>query len=93
VAALIGSADAIVSHLDMELVEVDSRADCRGSGVRVLDDVRERFGDDKVRARLDLGYEPLRREIHRDREVETLDESIDASAEPSAGEVCRKDPM
>jgi hypothetical protein len=61
--------------------------------VRVLDDVRERFGDDKVRARLDLGREPLGREVHRDREVETLDESIDAAAEPAAGEVCREDPM
>ena len=63
------------------------------SGVRVLDDVRERLGHDEVRARLDLGGKPLGRDIDPNRQVEPCHDRVDAGPEAAAGERWGQDPV
>ena len=57
----------------------------------VLDDVRERFGHDEVGAGLDLGREPLGRQIDLHVEVEPFHDRIDPTAKPAAREVGGQD--
>ena len=90
-AAWIGAADAVVAYFDPQHLLVDHRA--HGSGLRVgmLDDVRERFGHDEVGARLDLGREPLGRQVDLHGEVEPFHDRIDPAAKPAACEVRGQD--
>ena len=67
VPARIGASDAVVANLDAERPIVHACADLGLPGVRVLDDVGERLGDDEVGARLDLRREPLGRQIDLNR--------------------------
>ena len=62
-------------------------------GVRVLDDVCQRFGHDEVRARLDLGRKPLGRDIDSNRQVEPCHDRVDAGPEATVGEHCGQDPV
>src|SRR4051794_13483688 len=48
-----GAADAVVADLDAQRVAVDRGGDPGAVGVRVLDGVRQRLGDDEVGGRLE----------------------------------------
>jgi hypothetical protein len=55
--------------------------------------VRQCLRDDEVRARLDLGREPLGRDAHLDREVEPRHDGADTRGEAASREDRRKDPV
>jgi hypothetical protein len=86
-------ADAVVPHLDLQCSVMDRRVHPGGLGVGVLHDVRERLGHDEVGARLDLGREPLGRNLDVDVEVEPRQHGVDAAAKTSAGQVGGQDPV
>jgi hypothetical protein len=53
-------AGAVVPGLDVQRLGLDEGFHPRPAGVRVLDDVGQRLGDDEVGARLDLRWESRR---------------------------------
>jgi hypothetical protein len=59
----------------------------------VLDDVRHRLRHDEVRARLDLGREPLGRNIDSNRQVQPRHHCADAGPEAAAREDRGEDPV
>ena len=93
VAVGIGAADAVVADLDAQRPVVHPRAYLGALGVRVLDDVGERLGDDEVRARLDLRRAAARPARRPDRQVEPRDDRVDARPQPAAREDRREDPV
>jgi hypothetical protein len=63
----VDTSDPVGLNLDLEHPVLHRRRHLGVSGIRVLDDVGERHGDDEVRARLDLRREPLGRNIDLNR--------------------------
>ena len=74
-----------------ELLPGDCQAHARAARGGVLDDVGQRLGDDEVRGRLDLGGEPLGRDVEVDGDGGVGDERLKPGTEPAAGERGRKD--
>jgi len=67
VTVAIGTADPVVVDDDVEHAVAGVRLDLGGGRPSVLDDVRQRLCHDEVRARLDLGLEPVGRYLDRHR--------------------------
>jgi len=59
--------DPVVANLHVKHPVIHERPDLGTHGLRVLDDIRERLGDDEVRASFDVRREPLRRNIDLNR--------------------------
>ena len=54
-----GSSHSVVANVDVQLLVLNPCRDGSASSARMLGEVRQRFCDDEVRVRLDLGTEPV----------------------------------
>jgi len=64
----VGASDPVVADLHLEPSVLGVDGDHGVVGVRVLEDVRERFADDEVRRCLYARRQPLDRDVHGDRQ-------------------------
>jgi hypothetical protein len=93
VARGIRPADSIVAHFEAEDAVIDRCPDRRPRRPGMLGDVGERFGDDEVRAGLDVWRQPLARDVDIDGEIQSRHERVDAGAPPAAGQRRGQDPV
>ena len=82
----IGGADAVVGDLDHDAAVDGGDADVHRSRLRVLDDVRDRLGDDVVRGRLDRRGQPLRGQVELDRQRRPRGQAFERRAQAAVGE-------
>ena len=54
-----GSSHSVVAYVDVQLLILNPRRDGSASRARMFGEVRQRFCDDEVRVRLDLGTESV----------------------------------
>jgi hypothetical protein len=59
-AAAVGPADAVVTHRQIEGMPAVPDRDFYGGGLRVLGRIRQRLGDDVIRADLNPVWQPTR---------------------------------
>ena len=82
----VGAADAVVANLQPERAAIDPAADRGAGGAGVLDDVRQRLGDDEVGGRLERRGQPLGGTSTSTGRAKRLDDRLDAGAEAAAAE-------
>ena len=87
----IRAAATVVAHLEHEHAVLVDRTDVRVSSAGVLDGVRERFGDDEVRRRLDRRRKARGGDVNVDRHLHTGRERHDARPQPAPRESRRQD--
>jgi hypothetical protein len=80
------AADSVVTYLQLQRARVDSPVDDDVVGAGVFDHVRECFGHDEVRGRLDGRGQPVQRDVSLYFDREPGRERVHASAEPPVSE-------
>ena len=91
VPARIRAARAVIANMDVEHPVLDECADLRVLRVGVLDHVRQRLRHDEVGARLDLGREPLGRNVEPDRHLEPRHDGVEPRPQTAVREGGRED--